>query len=95
MAINFGKLAQVVDVKKISPQKFPDAGTIIFNARSCKDQADTISFNELSVETEEAIVVQFKPPYSAFLFSRSSIVINRCFVFAKVCINVMGPLEVC
>ena len=95
VAINFGGTPTNVMLKNKHSDNLPDTGTVIFKSGTCDNYDIDVNLNNLEIAAQEAVMVQFKPPKGSALFSKTSTIADRCFTSSKVCVNVLGILEVC
>ena len=95
VAMNFGNNRETIDLKAEYSQNLPDEGNVVLKSNTCTTYSIDVNFNSLQLEKEESIVVNFKPPKSSSLFTKTPSTSDRCFTATKVCVNVLGLLEVC
>ena len=72
----------------------PVSGSFVFSSLTGQS-GEQVMFDSVDAEPGEAKVVQFKVGGNTNLFNKQSNMADRCFTAKKVCVNVLGLLEVC
>ncbi|XP_076809750.1 amino acid transporter heavy chain SLC3A1-like [Clavelina lepadiformis] len=92
--INFDLNNQTrINLRDLFPN-LPVSGSFVFSSLTGQS-GEQVMFDSVDAEPGEAKVVQFKVGGNANLFNKQSNMADRCFTAKKVCVNVLGLLEMC
>jgi len=96
IAINFNEdstTSETLNLKGKFDESLPESGDLVLSINNNKQ--NNVPFNPLVLKGGDGNVVRFKPGAAKDFFNRRANMQDRCFNPRKVCVNVIGLLEVC
>ncbi|XP_078482132.1 amino acid transporter heavy chain SLC3A1-like [Ciona intestinalis] len=90
VVINFGDTSETINLQSSFPF-LPGVGTLYLSTSN--QIGGAVYFNNLLVDAQEGMAVQFKP--GGNLFNKQAGMLDRCFTSKKVCVNGIGLMQFC